>query len=320
MTEKTSLYPLLLEPALHTKVWGGRKLADHLGKTLPTDEPYGESWELHDTSTVRNGPLAGATVGGLIERYGRDLIGDNDPSEGLPLLAKLIDADQWLSVQVHPNDAQAAVLEGQPRGKTEAWYVLAADPDAQLIIGVTPGTDRDAMAAAIHDKALEAMLVYQPVQAGDVLFIPAGTVHALGPGVMIYEIQQSSNTTYRLYDWNRVGLDGKPRELHIEKGVQVSNVESLPAVSHVGNGSIVPVVSSPYFTTVLHRLAGQTESLKSAGYFHALTCIQGTAVVSAGDDRVEMPLGATIMIPASLGDYTLSGTGEVLRSWQGDAG
>jgi len=196
--------------------------------------------------------------------------------------------------------------------------VLAADPGAQLIIGVKPGTDREDMAAAIRDKALEQMLVYQEVKAGDVLSIPAGTVHALGPGVLIYEIQQSSDTTYRLYDWNRVGLDGRPRELHIDKGVHVSNVNSLPKVENVGAGPIVPVVTGEFFTTTLHRLHGGVNELTTEGkYFQSLTCIQGNISVTASEITVEVPLGNTVLVPACIGNYTISGEGEVLRSWQG---
>jgi mannose-6-phosphate isomerase len=201
----TTLYPLLLNPALHIKVWGGRKLETLLHKALPTGEPYGESWELHDTATVANGVLAGQTLGALLQQWGHDLIGPhNDPTEGFPLLAKFLDAQDWLSVQVHPNDEQARALEGDPRGKTEAWYVLAVDPGSTLVKGIQPGTSQTAMADAIRANHLEPLLVYQAVEPGDVLLNNAGGVHALGPGIVIYEIQQSSDVTYRL----RLGAHG----------------------------------------------------------------------------------------------------------------
>lgn len=313
------LYPLLLQPVLHVKVWGGRKLAETMHKALPTDEPYGESWELHDTCAILNGHLAGKTLGDALIAYGAALIGDiSDPSEGLPLLVKFIDAADWLSVQVHPNDAQAAELEGQPRGKTEAWYVLAADPGAKLVIGVQPGTSRDVMAQAIRENRLEHLLVYAGVQAGDALYMPAGTIHAIGPGILVYEIQQSSDTTYRLYDWGRMGLDGKPRPMHIDKGVKVSNLESVPQMSHPGSDPtpVVTVVKGKFFQTALHRIHG-AQALDTHGrYFHALTCIGGSVDIAAGETTIRLQTGQTAMIPACVGAYTVSGTGNVLRSWQ----
>lgn len=313
------LYPFLLTPVLRVKVWGGRKLQTALNKPLPTDEPYGESWELHDTATVANGTFAGRTLGALLVEHGTALVGErNDPAEGFPLLAKFLDAADWLSVQVHPNDEQAAELEGEPRGKTEAWIILAAEPDARLVIGVQPGTSRETMAQAIRDGVLENHIVYADVKAGDVLKLDANTVHAIGPGLLIYEIQQSSDTTYRLYDWNRMGLDGKPRDLHIEKGVQVSNVDFLPTVAHPwdDDGDVLALVSSPYFQTDLHRLDEQPVALDTAGAFHALTCVRGAVTVEGGGERVAISVGQTALVPASLGGYTLGGYGEVLRSYQ----
>jgi mannose-6-phosphate isomerase len=315
-----ALYPLLLNPALHTKVWGGRQLETVMGKTLPTDEPYGESWEMHDTAVVTNGPLQGRALGEILADYGHDLVGpDNDPSLGLPLLAKILDAADWLSVQLHPNDEQAKALEGEPRGKTEAWYVLGAKPGARLVIGIQPGTTREQMAQAIRDSALESLLVYEEVRSGDVLFISPGTIHALGEGVLIYEIQQSSDTTYRLYDWGRMGLDGKPRALHIDKGMQVANLQSLPTIRHTGDNpaKVVEIVDSAYFKTILYQLNSlngtEIELDTEDRCFHILTCIDGEAKVDA---EVAVKKGQTILVPACLGKYTLSGTARVLASSQ----
>ena len=317
-----TLYPLLLEPTLHVKVWGGRRLQTVMDKPLPTDEPYGEAWELHDTARVVNGDLVGKTLADLLTEYGTDLIGDeNDPSEGFPLLAKLLDTEDWLSVQVHPNDEQARELEGDPRGKTEAWIILAAEPDSQLVIGVKGGTSRDAVATAIRENRLEELLVYQNVKAGDVLFIAAGTIHAIGPGILLYEIQQSSDMTYRLYDWGRMGLDGKPRPLHIEKSLQVATVESLPEiVSTPDDGRTVSnLVQSEYFSTDLHRFNDPSVKtvLDTLGQiFHILTCIEGEVQVVYGDRVVEMQKGRTVLIPACLGQYELRGVGRLLKSMQ----
>jgi mannose-6-phosphate isomerase len=319
----TTLYPLLLNPALHIKVWGGRKLETLLHKALPTGEPYGESWELHDTATVANGVLAGQTLGALLQQWGHDLIGPhNDPTEGFPLLAKFLDAQDWLSVQVHPNDEQARALEGDPRGKTEAWYVLAVDPGSTLVKGIQPGTSQTAMADAIRANHLEPLLVYQAVEPGDVLLNNAGGVHALGPGIVIYEIQQSSDVTYRLYDWGRMDLDGKPRTLHIEKGVSVSNLTSVPDMMSTGQNAmpVVDVVHCPYFVTLLHQLNprnGTTITLDTRGtQFHALTCIGGAAEVVHANGTAPLGVGQTVLVPAGLGVYTLRGTAQVLRSFQ----
>jgi mannose-6-phosphate isomerase len=319
--QTTKLYPLLLSPALHTRVWGGRRLATMLHKDLPTPDPYGESWEVHDSATVVNGEFAGRKVGELVPIFGADLIGvGNDPAEGLPLLVKFLDANEWLSVQVHPNDEQARRLEGEPRGKSEAWYVMAAEPKAKLVVGVVPDATPETMAEAIRAKLLDGMLVYVEVEAGSVLYIPAGTIHALGPGLMVYEIQQSSDTTYRLYDWGRLGLDGKPRALNIDKGVAVSRLGRLPNVTYYGaaKAPVVQIVNSPFFQTVLHQLDGGAAELDTEGrVFHTLTCVEGTVTITAGDTpAVTLELGQSALIPAAVGRYTLSGATRVLRSYQ----
>ena len=311
----SALYPFKLEPSLHVKVWGGRKLSTIMNKPLPGDEPYGEAWELHDTSTVANGVLKGKTLSEVVQAHGTDLIGiGNDPADGFPLLAKFLDASDWLSIQVHPNDAQAKELEGDPRGKTEAWVVLSADEDAQLVIGVQPGTSREIMAEAIRENRLEDYIVYANVEVGDVLYIPANTVHALGPGLLIYEIQQSSNITYRLYDWGRMGLDGKPRELHIEKGVMVSNVDSLPNVTHPASELIV---DGEYFQTLRHKIDDVKLIIPTGTAFHSLTCIDGEVLISSeGHEDVTLYKGQTGLIPACIDTFALEGKGTVLRSFQ----
>lgn len=313
---RPALVPMLLEPALHTRVWGGRRLADLMGKHLPTSDPYGESWELHDSVHISGGPFAGRTLASLVEEYGAALIGSgNDPSQGMPLLAKFIDAADWLSVQVHPDDALAEKLEGEPRGKTEAWIVLAADAGAKLALGVKEGVTREQMAAAITANTLQDLMRMVDVQAGDVVYLDAGTVHALGPGVLVYEIQQSSDQTYRLYDWGRMGLDGKPRALHIDKGLQAAKLDLRPDVRRMSDKE--PVFAGPYFETRLHRLLGETVGLDTGGRrFHVLSVIRGAASVSAGGEQLQISVGQSVLIPAAVGAYKLAGTAEVLRSNQ----
>ena len=312
------LYPLKLQSALHVKVWGGRRLATDLRKPLPTDQPYGESWELHNNALVTNGQHRGKSLMELTRQFGADLIGaGNDPAEGVPLLAKFIDAADWLSVQAHPNDAQAKALEGEPRGKTEAWLVLRAEPGARLVIGLRPGTTRQELKSAIRGNRLDALLVFAEVSPGDVLYIPAGTVHALGPGILVYEIQQSSDTTYRLYDWGRPGLDGQPRELHLDKGVQVANLGALPAIRR-------PTRRPACRWRLLPRLAPQgwtngALKLSTEGRFQALTCVEGKLQVSApGHDAesIALRVGETALIPACLERFRISGSGTLLRSTQ----
>ncbi|MDE2750850.1 MAG: class I mannose-6-phosphate isomerase [Chloroflexota bacterium] len=309
----SALYPLKLRPTVHVKVWGGRRLADLMQKPLPTSEPVGESWEIHDSAIVVNGPLQGSTLGDLARRYGAELLGGgHDPGAGFPLLAKLIDATDWLSVQVHPNDEQAQRLEGEPRGKTEAWVVLHADLGARLVIGLRPGTTRAQMGEAIRHNRLEDFLVYAEVAAGDVLHIPANTIHALGPGLLIYEIQQASDTTYRLYDWGRLGLDGQPRELHIEKALQVANLAALPEVEQPKQDLLV---DGEYFRSWRHELSGDRLAINTGGRFQALTCIAGDVNVAAGGaDAITLNQGESGLIPACIAQCVIRGHGVVLRA------
>ncbi len=309
------LYPLLMNPALHVKVWGGRRLATLMGKPLPTAEPYGESWEVHDTAIVANGPLAGKSLAELLKLYGHDLVGaKNDPAVGFPLLVKFLDATDWLSVQVHPNDAQAQQYDGEPRGKTEAWYVLAGEPGSKLVYGMQAGTSKEEMAAAIRENRLEPLLNYVEVQPGDALFVSPGTVHALGPGLVIYEIQQSSDLTYRLYDWGRLGLDGKPRAMHIDKGTAVSITEYAPTVLR-GAGNRV-LVECEYFRTTTRAFTGDAVEFPTNGAFHLLTVIEGALTVEAAGVSITVQHGQSAVIPAALSAYTVSGTGKLLTSWQ----
>ena len=305
-----ALYPLKLKPTLHVKVWGGSRLNTLLNKPLPTDEPYGESWELHDTSTVANGPLCGTSLGELTESFGAALIGRGyDPKDGFPLLAKFIDADQWLSIQVHPNDEQALDLEGEPRGKTEAWIIVHADIGSRLVIGLESGASRELVAQAIREGRLEDYVRYAAVNKGDVLYIPANTVHALGPGLLVYEIQQSSDTTYRLYDWGRTGLDGTPRELHIDKGMQVANLEHAPNVTRPESDRIV---DGDYFMTWRHQLKNDELNFNTRGCFQALTCLEGKIRATAsGHEPLDLAKGETGLIPACFDDFVLSGLGTV---------
>ncbi|MCS6835560.1 MAG: class I mannose-6-phosphate isomerase [Anaerolineae bacterium] len=314
MTTIPSLPPLKLSARLHTRVWGGRRLADY-GKRLLSSEPYGESWEVHDSALIDGGPYDGRTLGDLLAVYGAALVGEGfNPAEGFPLLVKLIDAQDWLSIQVHPDDEQARRLEGDPRGKTEAWIILEATPGARLVIGVHPGTTPQALAAAIRQETLESLLVYAEARPDDVLYMPAGTIHAIGPGLMIYEVQQSSDITYRLYDWGRMGLDGQPRPLHIDKAIQVANLNSLPTLARFDAEEDALVVQGPYFCTRHWVLRDEHRTQYTAGRFQALTCLDGSLMLEGLGQAFSLARGDSALIPANLPEYTLSGAGRLLVS------
>lgn len=209
--------PLTFRPIYQERVWGGRRLADLPGRTLPQNKPIGESWELSDRadaqSIVDSGPYAGMTLHELWIHHRVEVFGDVADTPRFPLLAKILDARETLSVQVHPPAAMAAELKGEP--KTEMWRVLQADPGAELFAGFRKGVTRAEFEAAISGGDVAALLHRIQAREGDTLFVPSGRCHALGGGCLVVEIQQNSDTTYRVFDWNRVGLDGRPRELHI---------------------------------------------------------------------------------------------------------
>jgi mannose-6-phosphate isomerase len=234
----TTLYPLLFAPVLKDYIWGGRNL-EKLGRDLP-DGITAESWEIaghpDGTTAVANGPYAGKLLTELQDKLGLDLIGRNcawaQERGKFPLLIKLLDANHPLSVQVHPRDDYALAHEGNELGKTEMWVVLDADRNARVQLGVTAGTMPEAFRAGIENGKLEPYLHYVPVKTGDHICVPAGSLHAIKGGLLIAEIQQNSNTTYRVYDWNRLDHDGQPRPLHIDKALDVINFEQVAPTLH----------------------------------------------------------------------------------------
>jgi mannose-6-phosphate isomerase len=244
--QPADVYPYLLDPKLTTQVWGGDELVRIYGKHGDPNARLGESWECWDADRVINGASAGATVADLRARLRAELIGDLDPTQIFPVLTKIITAHDWLSVQVHPDDAYAQRVEHQPFGKTECWYVLAAQPDAQIVYGWTRDTSRNEYERRVADGTLGELLRKIPVKTGDTVYIPHGLVHAIGPGVTVFETQQASDLTYRMFDYNRVGLDGKPRELHVKKAADVLNYRA-------GTGD--PLVQLSYHFEGLDRTA-----------------------------------------------------------------
>ena len=215
------LYPYLLEPKLAPAIWGGDALVRRFGKHGDLAQTLGESWECWDENRVANGVFAGRTLGALRAELGDQLTGPIDPGRVFPVLTKIIDARLPLSVQVHPDDAYAQRVERQPNGKTECWYILDCEPGAQLVLGWTRDTSREEYERRVADGTLAEILRSVPVHAGEAFYLPAGTLHAIGAGIRLFETQQASDLTYRIFDWNRTGADGKPRELHVEKAADV---------------------------------------------------------------------------------------------------
>lgn len=309
------LYPLKFEPILKDKIWGGTKLKNIFNKPATSDK-LGESWELsgyeNDESVVSNGFLAGNNLAELIEIYMGELIGDKVYDQyGLtfPLLFKLIDANDYLSIQVHPGDEVAAERHNS-FGKTEMWYVVDADENAELIIGFSKDCSRDEYLDALDDNKVEELLQHVPVKKGDVFFIPAGLVHAIGKGVVVAEIQQSSDITYRIYDYKRVDDNGNERELHTDQALDVINFdasENPKTAYQVIPNDITPLVSCDYFTTnliqfdtALIRNYGQLDS------FIAYMCLEGSFFVEANNEKTVINKGDTVLIPACIDEVGLT--------------
>jgi len=217
----SALAPLLLEPQERELIWGGHALVERYGKHAAPGVTIGESWECYDGNRIADGPFARATVAELRATLGASLMGAADATRAFPLLTKIIDARAPLSVQVHPDDAYAQRVEHQPVGKTECWVILEAEPGATIVLGWTRQTSREEYLARVHDGSLGELLREVPVKAGDVFHLPAGTMHAIGAGIVVFETQQTSDLTYRIFDYNRLGPDGQPRPLHVEKAADV---------------------------------------------------------------------------------------------------
>ena len=319
MTE--SFYPILFAPVLKEYIWGGRAL-ERLGRALPAAGVVAESWEIaahgDGTTVVSNGRFAGRPLTALQEELGLDLIGRNSAwaqERGkFPLLIKLLDASRPLSVQVHPQDDYALAHEGNELGKTEMWVVLAAEPDAEIILGVKEGTTAQAFHAALEAGDLDPLLHHLPIHSGDHVCVPAGTLHAIMGGTLIAEIQQNSNTTYRVYDWNRMGADGQPRELHIDKALEVSNFAQveprLGAARPLSDEAGVRrelLCENRYFTTERVIMAAGTtfDGELNGETFEIWGALEGQVLVNG----VELTAVQFCLLPAALGAYTITAEG-----------
>ncbi len=323
-------YPLTFEPVYKDYIWGGQRLAAQYGR-LNLPRRCAESWECstrpEGMSMVRSGCWAGRSLAELIRADAAGLLGTAAPGHDFPLLVKLIDAHARLSVQVHPNDANASAVGGEP--KTEAWIVLAAEPGAHLIHGFTPEATRDRLRRALTQApaAMLHLLRRQMVTAGDVVFVPGGTVHAIGAGILLLEVQQNSNTTFRLYDWDRLGNDGRPRELHVDQALAVIDWERTgepgatlrPAADPAMPANVFrPRVECHCFILEQARLTRTLDIDNDGAGFHGLFGAGGGFTVATDHDTVTVAAGSTVLLPAAIRRYTLqplapAGDGQIIR-------
>ena len=313
------MYPLRFEPLFRHYLWGGRRLAEVLDKPIG-NEIAAESWEVvdhqDDQSIVRFGELAGSSLRQLIADSGEDLLGkpllDRISSPDLPehlqkrfpLLLKFLDANRHLSVQVHPDDQFGATLDPPDLGKTEAWYVMHADPGAKIYAGLKKGVTQASFQQAIELNEIESTLhSFEPKQ-GDCVFIRAGTIHAIGEGLLIAEIQQASNTTFRVYDWGRVDTDGQPRPLHIDQAIAATNFELGPVAPETTTPTDDPnwksIVSCEKFQMSQGKLT-QPSQVGGDGRFRILAVTDGAVSIAGDPSSLAMNLGNTVLLPACLG-------------------
>ncbi len=320
--DKVQLYPFRFQPIFQYRLWGGRHLTDWLSVPLPGDDPIGEAWLLSDRddfpSIVLDGPLKGRTIKQLMEEYPQQFMGKLSPHfSRFPLLLKFLDAREMLSVQVHPSDAHPALLPPGERGKTEAWVVLDAGAESRIYAGLKPGVTADTLRESLTNGSIEAQLESVSPQPGDGFFLQAGTVHALGSDVVIFEVQQNSDVTFRLYDWDRVDAKtGKSRELHIEQALACTNFsEASPALVTPLVEATEPVDRERLFQSEhfwLWRWIGQVPFTVGAPNMpRVLVCIGGAGQIEIGDAIYPMLKGDVMLLPAVLGPCIFRPVGTV---------
>lgn len=305
------MYPIKLKPATKDYIWGGNKLKEKYG-ICAESEKTAEAWVLSchkdGQCVAQNGEFAGLTLDEIINKCGKEILGtDCEKFEFFPMLIKLIDACGNLSVQVHPSDEYALSHEGQ-YGKTEMWYVLDCEEGAALYYGFNKNISREEFKTRIENNTLLEVLNRVTVRKGDCFFIKSGTIHAIGEGIVIAEIQQNSNLTYRVYDYGRVGADGKPRELHIEKALEVTNLEK-PDVPY-GQPKSELLAKCEYFTTDILNVNGEKTFEVDEKSFAALLVTEGTAQIC----DMQIKAGECLFIPANFGCLTVKGNAQIIRS------
>ena len=306
------LYPFIFQPIFKERVWGGRELERLYAKTLPAGKPIGEAWEISDrpgdASVIANGPLAGKNLRWLMEHHAAEVLGRAKPAaEGrFPLLCKILDAREKLSLQVHPPAGKARELHGEP--KTEMWFIADAAPEASLYVGLNRGVTPAEFARKVTDGSVAECFHRIPVRAGDTMFLPSGRVHAIGDGLVIFEIQQNSDTTYRVFDWNRVGLDGQPRELHIAQSlasIDFNDFEPKLVETKYQSGpnfKIRHLVQDPLFNVDAMRVETSESILLGRQLLRIVAVVKGAVTIIGGDRKTTVKLmpGQFCLIPACL--------------------
>jgi mannose-6-phosphate isomerase len=310
---KNRLYPLMFQPILKDKIWGGEKLHQHFNKDSKSSQ-LGETWEVStvpgDISVVSNGDLKGESLQELLNIYKADFLGENNFKrfgEQFPLLIKFIDAKQDLSIQLHPND-ELAKTRHNSFGKTEMWYVMQADKDANLIVGFNKDVDKEIYLKHLKDNSLTKILNFDKVKEGDAYFIEAGRVHAIGAGVLLAEIQQTSDVTYRVYDWDRVDTDGNERELHNDIAIDAFDFEMkddfrVSYEKHKNTSN--EMVSCPFFITNFIEMDTNLKKENTQDSFMIYMCLDGEVEVTTDNSTTIISKGETVLIPAAVKSYNL---------------
>ena len=303
--------PFKLEPTYRDYVWGGNRLRPEVEKTA-------EAWVVYEENTIKTGRYTGKTLVEASEVEGKSLLGSvsvNQTGHRFPLLIKLLDCARWLSLQVHPNDEQAKKLEGPGNfGKTEAWYVVDSEVDSELLSGLKEGVTHAQINEAVGNQKILDLVIQRKVRPGDYLFMAPGTIHALGPGLLIYEVQQTSDITYRVYDWDRP-MTGR-RKLHIEQAIKVLNPEERGDIHHVRtkDGKIIQenLITSNYFSLNLISGTSGEIQMNTHGYsFHALTILEGKASVQGKEWFFTLQPFETILVPAMCREYNISTSNQI---------
>ena len=314
------LYPLQFEPILKERIWGGTKLKTFLNKPI-TSNITGESWEIstveNDVSVVVNGSLKGKSLNELINEFPEAVMGTQVYAQfgkQFPLLFKYIDAREDLSIQLHPND-ELAKKRHNSFGKTEMWYVMQADTDARLIVGFKEKSSPEEYIKNLNNKTLLTILDTKKVKQGDVFMLDTGTIHAIGAGIVIVEIQQTSDITYRVYDFDRVDANGKTRELHIDLALEALNYEKIQSQRFYSKTENVAneIVNCNYFTTNFIPLDGNIEIHKNQTSFTVYMCVEGDFKLTFDNESYSYKKGDTILIPAAITDFQLSGKASILE-------
>ncbi|MBL9172986.1 MAG: class I mannose-6-phosphate isomerase [Verrucomicrobiales bacterium] len=309
-------YPVTFEPQFKERVWGGCRLSELFGKSLPGTNPIGESWEITDrpegVSVIRNGPWAGRTLRWLLEHHGAAVMGRPlSPGERFPWLIKILDARDDLSLQVHPPAHRAAALCGEP--KTEMWYFAAVDPGSRIYVGLKPGVTRGEFEQRVADGSVADCFHVETPSRGDAMFVPSGRVHALGGGSVVFEVQQNSDTTYRVFDWNRKGLDGRPRELHLEPSLASIDFDDVcPGLIRSEWTSEAGALRRPLVRHDLFHIdewrsetAASIPEGRPPGSLGVLAVIHGGIRLPAADDTLELGAGGFVLIPAAAAPLSL---------------